>query len=238
MRKWTRAVFIARDYVTLRAQDFVDGDDVDLVAELPRLIVVLGVLVEAGVLEPDDWVLGAHLWTDKMRELSKVASVVEGRIYGRMAGLNAVERRIVANLVPRISQLVFEMAVVVLAHDVMAKGFSDFFESPPRYGRLISGRDVFVRNLRKTMNYLTPEKHLLAAKADLDAARKEYKRALSRVSYEKLSERGETGRTDVGAAIPVVLAVGNTARKVRAAYWRDKRDLFSTVRNESAIGEK
>jgi len=218
----------------LRAQEFVDGDDIEWSAELPRLKIVMAVLVEAGVVAPDDWHLDAPLLPHKIRDLGTLRLVIEGKILGRMELLNQVERKIVMNLVPRLSQLVFEMAAAVLCHEIVVNGFEEYFESPPKSDRLLGGRDVFLSDLRNTRSYLSPEEHLKQARSELDVARRECDKARKRVAYEK-SKQMDRGDGGVGSGmVPEVVVVGTSASKLRKAYIRDKQDLFSVVQNEES----
>jgi hypothetical protein len=224
-----RAVYLARDYINLRAQDLLDGDNVDWSLELPRLKIVIGELVAAGVVEPSDWLFEAPLVSQKIKDFAKCRQIIEGRILARVVIFNPVEKEIFINMVPVLGQLVFEMAAAVLCHEIMVESVSNYLNSSARTRyRMIAGRDALLHDLRNAMGYLSPEEHMRQAQEALSSARRECAKARKRLDYER-SRGGEGSKEAKYREQAARVAVeGLSCSQVRERYRIQNQDLFST----------
>lgn len=76
MKRATRSVYLAREYLDWCLEDFLAGGDLDLEGEVGRLKGVMGVLVDVAVVEVSDWSLPGLTFEQKCAVLPKLRSAV------------------------------------------------------------------------------------------------------------------------------------------------------------------
>ncbi len=207
LRRGVKVAHRVADLILRRIEEVRAGNSVDPFIEMGRVRVMLAMLVEIGLLKPDDWCLpsvplharGAAI--DAMRD--RLPLVLDARTMDGAGPFKEVERLILAPHLPAISSLVVEMASAVMLHETILAGMVTFASRPRRRARRVPFDPVVVT--LKSALHSDPEAFLVDAQARFDAAREDIFKAKRRIAYlanERRSSIGSSSSSSVAVPVP------------------------------------
>lgn len=230
MRRIVSVAFDVRDYVESRSVSFMGGDDIDILAELPRLRALISFLTREGLVKDSDWVLGSVSLSDRASAVVCARLSIEARILARIHDdkirASPVERSIMVTLAADVASLVVEMTAAVLLHEVMLMTIESFVgrrERRPRRSR----RRLDLALLAGPAAFQDPHTHLEHALGLRERAREEVQKARRRVEYVSRGKVDPEPAPKAGLPMPMLARmVSPSVEGLRSRFAGISPDLF------------